>query len=368
MDSVPGKFKILIVDDNPRNLYSFQTILGTPDLEMLTATSGEEALRLLLEHPDTSLILMDVQMPGMDGFEATELIRGQPRFRDIPILFITAVYRDDEFARHGFDIGAFDYVTKPVDAALIKSKVNVFLTLQGQRRQLIQSRDELERRVQERTAELTQANETLRTELAERVRVEDALRKSEARLAEAQRIAHIGNWEWNLQTDDVLWSDEVYRIFGVPLQEPSYELAQSLVHSDDVELWQSSMKASMEEDAPLRIDYRAVRPDGTLVWIRNEAEILRDRDGNPVRMVGITQDITERKRAEEEIRQLNSELEQRVRKRTAELRKLVNAMAGREVRMAELKDVIRKLRAQLEEAGLTPAADDPLLADSQPDT
>jgi CheY-like chemotaxis protein len=163
MDSVPEKSKILIVDDNPRNLYSFQTILGAPELETLTAASGEEALRLLLEHPDTSLILMDVQMPDMDGFETTDLIRGQPRFHDIPILFITAVYRDDEFARRGFEIGASDYITKPVDGSLLASKVNVFLTLENQKKQLAReiaerqraeealqkARDELEQRVEE---------------------------------------------------------------------------------------------------------------------------------------------------------------------------------------------------------------------------
>ena len=104
--------KILIVDDNPHNIFSFQTLLKAPEVELLAARSGEEALQQLLEHPDVSLILMDVQMPGMDGYETSELVRGQARFRDVPILFITAVYRSDEFARRGYGVGATDYITK----------------------------------------------------------------------------------------------------------------------------------------------------------------------------------------------------------------------------------------------------------------
>ena len=136
MEAIVEKAKILIVDDNPKNVYSFRAILRAPGLELISANSGESALQLLLANPDVNLILMDAQMPGLDGFETTELIRGQPRFRDIPILFITAVYRSDEFARRGFEVGASDYITKPVDGHVLSSKVAVFLTLERQKRQL----------------------------------------------------------------------------------------------------------------------------------------------------------------------------------------------------------------------------------------
>jgi signal transduction histidine kinase len=95
------------------------------------------------------------------------------------------------------------------------------------------------------------------------------------------------------------------------------------------------------------------------MWARGE--VTKDSDGNTIGLWGAAQDITERKRSEEEIRRLNSDLEKRVSERTDELRRLVNAMAGREVRMAELKDVIYQLRAQLEQSGLTPVANDPLM-------
>ncbi|HSJ56847.1 MAG TPA: response regulator, partial [Anaerolineae bacterium] len=137
MDEVTTRSKILIVDDNPHNIYSFESLLRGPEVELLTAASGTQALQLLLDHPDVSVIVMDVQMPGMDGFETAELIRAYPKFSDIPILFITAVYRSDEFARRGFRAGASDYITKPVDNEILVSKVNVFLTLQRQKRQLV---------------------------------------------------------------------------------------------------------------------------------------------------------------------------------------------------------------------------------------
>ena len=142
--------KILIVDDNPNNIYSFQAILNAPERKMLTALSGEEGLKLLLDHPDVMLILMDVQMPEMDGFETAELIRGQPRFQDIPILFITAVYQDSRFAQRGFSVGGTDYITKPVDNAILASKVNVFLTLQQQKEELAQAKNVLLAEIEER--------------------------------------------------------------------------------------------------------------------------------------------------------------------------------------------------------------------------
>jgi signal transduction histidine kinase/DNA-binding response OmpR family regulator len=189
MEAGAEKNKLLIVDDNPHNLYSFQAILGAPELEILTAASGEEALRLLLEHPDVALILMDAQMPGMDGFETTELIRGQPRFQDVPILFITAIYRDDEFARRGFEVGASDYILKPVDGSLLASKVNVFLTLQNQKRQLAR-------------------------EIAARQQVEEALQQRNRRLITLNRASQALNSTLDLDTVIVIALEEIHRLLG----------------------------------------------------------------------------------------------------------------------------------------------------------
>ncbi|MHC4239114.1 MAG: PAS domain S-box protein [Planctomycetota bacterium] len=134
---------------------------------------------------------------------------------------------------------------------------------------------------------------------AEREQAEQALRESQAALAEAQRIARIGNWEWDVQSGKVSWSDEVFRIFGVQPQEPSYEVVKALTHPDDTEYWERSVNDAVYGNKEFRIDYRAVRPDGSVVWIHNEAEIVRDESGNPLKMFGTAQDVTERKQAEQ---------------------------------------------------------------------
>ncbi|MHC4355960.1 MAG: PAS domain S-box protein, partial [Planctomycetota bacterium] len=130
---------------------------------------------------------------------------------------------------------------------------------------------------------------------AEREQAEQALRESQAALAEAQRIARIGNWEWDVQSGKVSWSDEVFRIFGVQPQEPSYEMVKALTHPDDTEFWERSVNDAVYGKKEFRIDYRAVRPDGSVVWIHNEAEIVRDERGNPLKVFGTAQDVTERK-------------------------------------------------------------------------
>ena len=127
---------ILIVDDNDRNLVSFQAVLEAPDARLLTATSGQRALQILLDEPEIDLILLDVQMPGMDGFETAQLIQQHQRFQHIPILFVTAIHRTKDYIHQGFRLGASDYITKPVDSYILQSKVNIFLTLVNQRKSL----------------------------------------------------------------------------------------------------------------------------------------------------------------------------------------------------------------------------------------
>jgi len=217
--------------------------------------------------------------------------------------------------------------------------------------QLQKHREHLEELVKERTAELTKANQHLRQQIEERKRVEEALRESENGLAEAQRIAHTGNWDLDLVKNELKWSDEIYRIFGLKPQEfgATYEAFLNAVHPDDREFVDTSYTKSVKSNAPYDIVHRIVRPDGEVRWVHEKAENIKDETGKMIRSIGTIQDITERKKAEDALN-----------KSTGELREMVNLMAGREVRMAELKEVIQKLRTQVEETGLTPVADDPL--------
>ncbi len=140
-------------------------------------------------------------------------------------------------------------------------------------------------------------------DITEGKRAEEALRKSQRELAKAQSIAHIGNWEWNVTTGKVTWSDEIFRLFGLDRQEPSYGLAKALTHPEDTAFWERSVNEALYEGKPFSIDYRAIRPDGSVVWIHNEAEVVRDEHGNALRMFGTAQDVTSRKEAERRLQE-----------------------------------------------------------------
>jgi len=135
------RVKCLLVDDRDENLLALSTLLRNDDLELLQARSGPEALDLLLYH-DVALALLDVQMPDMDGFELAELMRGSTRTRHVPIIFITAGAHDQHRVFKGYDTGAVDFLYKPVDPHILKSKVDVFVQLHRQKQQLAQELSE----------------------------------------------------------------------------------------------------------------------------------------------------------------------------------------------------------------------------------
>ncbi len=114
---------ILIVDDKPANLLALRKILAKPDLNIVEASSGNDALALLLEH-DFALILLDVQMPEMDGFETAEIIRGNEETKGIPIIFVTAISKEQKYVFEGYDKGAVDCLFKSLGPDILQSKVN----------------------------------------------------------------------------------------------------------------------------------------------------------------------------------------------------------------------------------------------------
>ncbi|WP_187970569.1 hybrid sensor histidine kinase/response regulator [Aquibium microcysteis] len=134
--------KFLLVDDLPENLLSLEALLRRDGLELLKAKSGDEALELLLDH-DVALALIDVQMPGLSGFELAELIRGNERTRRIPIIFVTAGSHSSERRFQGYGAGAVDFIQKPIEPDVLRSKTDVFLELYRQRQQLAEQRDVL---------------------------------------------------------------------------------------------------------------------------------------------------------------------------------------------------------------------------------
>lgn len=155
-------------------------------------------------------------------------------------------------------------------------------------------------------------------DITERKQAEQRLRRSEASLAEAQRIAHLGSWDWNIQTDELTWSDEIYRIFGLLPQEfgATYEAFLNSVHPRDRKFVRKSVDEVLYEKKPYSIDHRIVRRDGSERVVHESAKIIFDKTGKPIRMVGTVQDITQRKATEGKLRRYQEHLEKLVEERT----------------------------------------------------
>ncbi len=175
--------KILIVDDRPENLFALQRLLGQLDVQVLQASSGNEALALTLEH-DFCLAIVDVQMPEMDGYELVELLRGNPTTATLPVIFVSAVFSDDYHHRKAYESGAVDFMSKPFIPEIMLSKVKVFIELYHQRLKLVENVKQLsvlntrvmqlntglEEMVRQRTLELEQRSTELQTTRYEVIR------------------------------------------------------------------------------------------------------------------------------------------------------------------------------------------------------
>lgn len=178
------KSKILVVDDNPNDLLAYREILNSDEIEIVTADSGEDALRKLMTE-DFSLIIMDVQMPGLNGFETVQLIKGREKSKSIPVIFITGEFKQDDFKKYGFEIGGFDYIIKPVDSLTLLNKVKAFLNLFNQKKEIETANQELKK-----------ANQVLNEEIAQRKKIElelkqvmEALKNSNLELEQFAYIA-----------------------------------------------------------------------------------------------------------------------------------------------------------------------------------
>ena len=144
-------FKLLIVDDNAHNLFTLRTLVQQHmDVEILEANGGERALQIAQQHPDIDLVILDVQMPEVDGFQTAQMLKLRKRTRDIPIIFLTAAYKTEEFQQKGYDVGAVDYLLKPIDDNQLLNKISTYF-------RLIEKERELNRVLEEKVAERTEA-------------------------------------------------------------------------------------------------------------------------------------------------------------------------------------------------------------------
>jgi PAS domain S-box-containing protein len=304
------KVNVLLVDDQPAKLLAYEVILRDLDENLIQASSGREALEHLLK-TDIAVVLIDVCMPELDGFQLAAMIREHPRFEKTAIIFISAILLSDVDQLRGYDMGAVDYVPVPVVPEVLRAKVRVFAELHRKTRQLETLNAELERRVAERTAALESSNELLL--------------QSKQRRSLALAAGQMGSWDYDVRNADLTWDESQCRIFGLdPLAfSLNVENVRELIHPDDrARLQTMATSLSMNENTH-QAEFRIRRPDGEMRWCMGTVAATFDAKGEIARVGGVTMDITERKQAEDHQSLLAREVDHRARNALAIIQAIV---------------------------------------------
>lgn len=259
------KAVVLIADDDGATRLLLRETLEQSGFGVEEAENGEEAVNAFGKlRPE--VVLLDVDMPLKDGFTACSDLRQLPDGRTVPIVMVTGL-DDINSINRAYEVGATDFITKPINWTILGHRVRYMLRAG---------------------------------------RAMNELRRSEGRLANAQRIAKLGNWEWDIEKATLRCSDETYRIFGLrpPVLGGSYEAFFNAFHPADRDIARAALDRALRRGKAFSLDHRIVLPNGTEHIVHQQAEIMFDTNGKPLRMIGTVQDITERKKAEEQIRTL----------------------------------------------------------------
>lgn len=261
---VNEKLRVVIADDDPTIRMIARMAMEHAGFEVIEATDGVQAIEAIRSCPP-DLVLLDVTMPVMDGYTACSMLRRLPDSERIPVIIITGL-DDIDSINQAYNAGATDFVSKPVNWAVLRHRVRYIM----------------------------RASRALN----------DAW-ENQTRLANAQRVAELGDWEWDVKRARFHASEQVHRILGKLVSLTSMESLLEDLHGDDVERVRAIVDAAVERAEPSTFDHRIVMPSGEVRFVHHQVTCVRaDENGRAIRLVGTVQDITRRKLNEESIREL----------------------------------------------------------------
>lgn len=267
-NTTPEKYRVLVVDDDPTALLLASQALGNAGFVVIEASHGLMALDLF-QQSDPDIVMMDVEMPGLNGFEVCRQLRSLPCGKLVPILMVTG--QDDiNSVQEAYDAGATDFVTKPINWQILGHRLQYMIRASNTSEQLHE------------------------------------LQKSEARLGNAQRIARLGNWEWNIASGEIYWSDQLISMLGLRrglhrFNYRSFLQAVPVEERSELRYWLREMLNSGSTGFSTGINHTLCRWDGQPLNVQHQAEIFFDESGNASMMSGTVLDVSELKQAQEQI-------------------------------------------------------------------
>ncbi len=318
---------ILVVDDQPAKLLAYEAILGELGENLITAGSAREAFDHLLKL-DFALVLIDVCMPDLDGFQLASMMREHPRFEKTPIIFISAIHLTDFDRLRGYERGAVDYVPVPIVPEILRAKVKIFVELNRKTQALQRLNEALEERVRQRTAELEAFGQRLQ--------------ESEERLRLASEAAQFGTYDFHATSGRIHCSPQLKELMGLaPSDDDAMNLEDfiRLIHLEDRDLVRRSLTgAERDETDRHSLEFRVVGSDNCVYWLhaRGRTFFSAGAEGEQsTRVMGTLLDVTERKQSEERQLLLMAELDHRVKNILANVSAIAKLSSRRTNSVAE---------------------------------
>ncbi|NQT74830.1 MAG: MEKHLA domain-containing protein [Chloroflexi bacterium] len=333
MDAKP---KMLIVDDRVENLVALEKTLGDLDVDFVRALSGNEALAHTLEH-DFAIVLCDVQMPEMDGFETVEFMRQDKKTKHLPVIFVSAIYTEDFHMVKGIETGAVDFITKPIIPEILRGKVQVFLDLHANRLSLeeeIKLRTEAEQTIQEQyddiqihTHELEAANQELRETQTKLLELNQEVQESEERYRDlfenANDLIQSVDAEGNFVYVNSAWLE----VLGYEMKEVENLNFTDVVPEEEWAHCQEQFQQILQGERLTNMQTIFLTKDGRHIYVEGNAG-ARFKNGEFVANRGIFRDITERKIAEEKQLELDRMKQEFISNVSHELRTPLHSLKG----------------------------------------